>query len=83
MGNDGLTLDEIDAASRALDRLEFVAMSLANDSQTRWNVRADNGLCSTMRDALDTLGGLVAALERTARHDGDVTIIEGSELLRT
>jgi len=64
MAADGLTLDEIDAASQALDRLEFVYMSLANDSQTRWNVRADNGICLTMRDALDTLGGVVAVLER-------------------
>lgn len=66
MAADGLTLDEIDAASAALDRLEFVAMSLINDEQTRWNPRADNGLCSTMRDALDTLGDLVAALEKRA-----------------
>lgn len=64
MGADALTLDEIDAASRALDRLEFVAVSLANDGQTRWNARADNGLCVTMRDALDVLAPIVDAMER-------------------
>lgn len=61
---DGLTFDEIDAARKALDRLEFVVMALSCDEQTRWNVRADNGICLTMRDALDVLGDLVATLER-------------------
>ena len=64
MAADGLTLDEIDAAGRALDRLEFVAAALVGDCDTHWNDRADNGIALVMRDALDVLGDLVATLER-------------------
>lgn len=66
MAADRLTLDEIDAASAALDRLEFVAMAFSCDEQTHWNDRADNGIVLVMRDALDVLGDLVATLERKA-----------------
>lgn len=76
-----------DRAYDALDMLDFVVAVLAV-TEPFGNQHADSGIYRVAERATDTLREVVESYHRECwqgkpRHDGDVTIIEGSELLRT
>ena len=63
----GIDYTDIDMLDEALDTLNFCAMALACDEQTRWNERADNGLWLVMFSALEKMDAVYKRLYEATR----------------